>query len=661
MKMSQSKMLLLFVLISNHLLILFVPVSSQRCPDSCFTDFLGVSRRVLKYDCPDKNGEGSPCSWEGQGGTYSFPVCLDAVPTGFNKNTRSILITAVRNPTLLERSFPNISSIRVLFLEITKTNISTIQPGAFRGLSYVIKIYLQANRITSLEADTFVGLESLTHLFLDKNSIAAISQHAFRGLPLLKVVQLSHNCLRFLPVDAILQLKAFTLVNLATNHIATINSSVLRLRHFRLVVTDNRLRCDESLTWFICNLQAHKLEFILSQHSLSCASPAHLRDALLTTMGRDVSQTSTYRSLQGTGSVPCGKLSVTTAEIISAGLKTVNMYNETVPTEHYYTETPYTINMAVSEHTTGMGQTHIIFLGKNPTVNEHERTTQLLLMVCAVVVPLLLVLASGFVIFFCGGKCLDPNNIPVGTTEENPASSKADGSHHIEPYAVVYDDSVELHTPVTSSATGRPGNPPTSEDDYTIQPYAVSYMDVSGKGVNGKLPPYATTTLSHDQTSEDNDDIQPYAVTYMDVSGKGKNGKLPPYATTTLARDHTTEDRDTIQPHTVTCIGSPGQNNTSKIHPYASIYPDSLQVARNRSMTMENITNEQETNVKQPVAHSMALSLPTDVAIELKYEKGHLFTTVGRGPYGVEDRKEMSASGVLYNTATEDNSTSHIL
>ena len=146
--MIPSKTLVLLFLLSNHLR-LVVHKTVFRCPNNCYMDDVGwETSEGLHCHCPDENGKASPCSWVAYGGTYSFPVCLDTIPTDFDKETQSIVIKHLRSTTILERSFPDTS--RLQLLKIQKSTVSAVQPGAFKGLPMVTVLYLDDNRIKSL-------------------------------------------------------------------------------------------------------------------------------------------------------------------------------------------------------------------------------------------------------------------------------------------------------------------------------------------------------------------------------------------------------------------------------------------------------------------------------------------------------------------------------
>ncbi|KAI8515941.1 hypothetical protein Bbelb_067540, partial [Branchiostoma belcheri] len=652
--MAGNKALLYFLLVvSNQLLLVSAPAS--RCPNSCRSYSVNSfgRKRVTCY-CPDKNWVGSPCSWIGYGGTYRFPACLDAIPTGFVKGTLSIFIKHLRSSTISEWSFPN--SPEVQYLSIRESNVSTVQPGAFQGLPLVKDLSLSDNRISSLEPDTFLGLERVTNLYLNRNAISIISQHAFRSLPLLAKLWLRENRLRSVPVNALLPLSALKVAGLETNHITTIDSQVLRLSHNRalqLFLAKNPLKCDANLTWFICHLP--ELDHIFDRDILMCASPANLSGILLATVRKDISQTNTGWSPQDIRSERCDETSTATGPHTSQRL-----YNDTIPTEMPYTNaTPGSEYQATttSQATTG---TDIVTLPSfGPILTEEDDSYHVNAIIMAVAVPLLMVLASAVVVCLyerCHSTGMARHNAPAETdgnstpsdrdsvTGRRPSPVKdqtSEGNDDIEPYAVSYMDvsgkgkNGKLAPYATTSfANIKPTEPDNNdiqpiEDNDDIEPYAVSYMDVSGKGKNGKLAPYATTSFANIQPTEpdnddiqpieENDDIEPYAVSYMDVSGKGKNGKLAPYATTFINEDPgpqlqpyaVTHDEDPgpqLQPYAVTHDEDPRPHLTSDVmHPVTQPRVQSLPRGCMRAgyMSLTNVTNQRTTNATQPRGQSL--------------------------------------------------------
>ncbi|KAI8504064.1 hypothetical protein Bbelb_181320 [Branchiostoma belcheri] len=547
-------LLYLLLLVSNQLLLVSAP--ALRCPDSCHSIPINRSgEKRVSCHCPGKNWPGSPCSWIGYRGTYHFPACLDAIPTNFDKATTSIFIKHLRSSTILERSFPN-SPALYGFLSIQHSNVSTVQPGAFQGLPLLKTLSLRDNRISSLEPDTFLGLERVTTLNLESNAISVISQHAFRGLPLLANLRLVENRLRSVPVNALLALTTLKYASLQTNHITTIDSQVLRLSHLQLFLANNQLKCDANLTWFICHLP--ELNHIFERNFLKCASPADQSGILLANVRKDIR---------------------------SGGCDHTSLYNYTIHTEIPYMYTNATrgskYQATTSQATTG---TDIVTLPSfGPILTEKDDGYHVNAVILAVAVPLLMVLVWVVAVCLyerCHGTDPACHNAPAETDGNSTPSDR-------------------------DSVTGRQLSSvedQTSEGNNDIEPYAVSYMDVSGKGKNGKLAPYATTSFANIQPKEpdnddiqpieDNNDIEPYAVSYMDVSGKGKNGKLAPYATTSFANIQPKEpdnddiqpieDNNDIEPYAVSYMDVSGKGKTANLHhpgpqlqPYSVTHEDS--------------------------------------------------------------------------------------
>ncbi|XP_019645937.1 PREDICTED: uncharacterized protein LOC109486541 [Branchiostoma belcheri] len=678
-------LLYFLLLVSNQLLLVSAP--ALRCPDSCRTSYsvnLSEGKR-LSCRCPDKNWPGSPCSWIGYRGTYRFPACLDAIPTDFDKATSSIFIMHLRSSTISERSFPNSPEVR--FLVILHSNVSTVQPGAFQGLPLLKSLSLRDNRISSLEPDTFLGLERVTDLNLERNAISVISQHAFRGLLLLAKLRLNDNRLRSMPIDALLPLTVLKHASLQRNHITTIDSQVLRLSHLQLFLANNQLKCDTNLTWFICHLP--ELNHIFDRNFLMCASPTDQSGILLATVRKDIR------------SGGCDEISTTT------GLHThhTSPYNYTIPTEMLYTNATRgsKYKATTSQATT---RTDIVTLPSfGPILTEKDDSYHVNAVIVAVAVPLLMVLV--WVIAVClYERChsTDParHNAPAETDGNSTPSDR-------------------------DSVTGRQLSSvedQTSEGNNDIEPYAVSYMDVSGKGKNGKLAPYATTSFANIQPKEpdnddiqpieDNDDIEPYAVSYMDVSGKGKNGKLAPYATTSFANIQPKEpdmdvsekgkngklapyattfiDEDPgpqLQPYAVTHEEDPGpqlqpysvtheEDPEPQLQPYSVTHEEDpgpqlqpysvthdgdpgLQLTRNIT---HPVTQPRATNITQPIIQPGGQA--KEANIKPNYERGCLSTRDSRGPYGLDEGKEVpSVSGTLYRSGSQhtgaEDSTSHML
>eukprot|EP00058_Branchiostoma_floridae_P025478 XP_002610968.1 hypothetical protein BRAFLDRAFT_96309 [Branchiostoma floridae] len=574
------KALVWLLLASNHL-VLLVPEAAQRCPDDCFT------RVAFSCRCPNPNGKGSPCSWVGHGGTYVFSVCLDAIPTDFPTETQSVMIEHLSSSTLLEQSFYHLRIGRLETLSIRQSNVSALQPRAFCGLQHLSHLYLPDNRISRLEADTFLGLVKLHVLILEKNRISTVSQHAFRGLPLLKHLRLSHNRLTSVPVGALLQPESLLAVDLQMNHITKIGRNVVRLtrhEHLTLQIGQNKLRCDKNLTWFVCSLSY--LSFISHRGVLRCAFPPELSGTYISTMRKKFCQTTTERPQREIGPETFSEPSLTpTSRIMDSRSPQIfnnHPYNDVIPTEGY-TEMPQT--MPVTERTTQMD--YVILLMEKLFINEDVHINYIIAMVSAVVVPLLLVLATASLLFILRLCCPARPEDNCAIQPYVVAYGEDLGSSDIQPYTVAHNEDpgppLQSHAAATcfgSSATsGRniPARDKTPEDNCTIQPYAVAYGEDPGL------------------------DIQPYAVAHNEDPGPQLQSRA-----------------------TASCTDDQEQGDNYKIQPYAVGYPDSPQAAGSSaeaqdSKSLENGSDEPTANVNQPIVQSEDRLLSTDDDIQPEY------------------------------------------
>jgi hypothetical protein len=76
------------------------------------------------------------------------------------------------------------------------------EPGLFRNCSSLTRLDLRSNRLTTLSAETFAGLQgSLVRLFLSSNRITSVSLGALSGFDKLSEVSLEYNRLAILPLE----------------------------------------------------------------------------------------------------------------------------------------------------------------------------------------------------------------------------------------------------------------------------------------------------------------------------------------------------------------------------------------------------------------------------------------------------------------------------
>jgi hypothetical protein len=78
-------------------------------------------------------------------------------------------------------------------LSLDHNQISSIESGAFSGLTNLTDLNLYRNQIASIESGAFSGLTNLTELMLRANQISSIESGAFSGLANLKLLALGVN------------------------------------------------------------------------------------------------------------------------------------------------------------------------------------------------------------------------------------------------------------------------------------------------------------------------------------------------------------------------------------------------------------------------------------------------------------------------------------
>ncbi|KAI8511209.1 hypothetical protein Bbelb_103090 [Branchiostoma belcheri] len=536
------------------------------CPDGCNASPWPI--RICK--CPS-DGHGMPCSWVGHDGTtYRFDRCLDAVPTGFHRETQSIKLAHLRSSTLPDGSFPD--TPKILYIEIRQSNVSIIQPGP----SGVCR------------PDTFMGLKKLGYLYLDKNVISSISRNAFRGLPDLERLMLSQNHLTSVPVEALLLPWALSLeINLTKNRIATIRSNVIRLNQsdLRVIVDKNDLRCDENLTWFICNLpRLHQIR-LNNVNLTKCASPDELQGVPLATVRNNVCKTNTTRSPEA--------------------------YNKTIRMEPASTQQTHTNDVSVSQQTTEMDR--VIVLGGDPAIiNRDVNRTCTLAIISAVVVPLLFVL-SPLGVFFIYQRCCGVDL----TDQDRPTEMQTSDRN-----------SPTVGGPQPTRAQDQP-----SEDSETIQPYAVGFD--GDQGPDSEIQPYAVV-FKKDQEQDDICAIPLYGIDCPDTEATGSHPEAD-----------SSQQENTI--NQLAATGSNQPIATVNNQPAATVSNQPAATASNQpTATLINqptatLINQPSAVINQPFNQPEDPSLPSDAGTEPNYEdeeEANASTSHGKDPYGVKGRRK---------------------
>ena len=110
------------------------------------------------------------------------------------------------------------------YLRLDNNQISSIESGAFTGLSVLETLSLYNNQITSIASGDFTGLSALTRLYLARNQITSIESGAFTGLSALTRLDLYRNQITSIESGNFTGLSALTSLDLDNNQITSIES-----------------------------------------------------------------------------------------------------------------------------------------------------------------------------------------------------------------------------------------------------------------------------------------------------------------------------------------------------------------------------------------------------------------------------------------------------
>ncbi|XP_029999611.1 reticulon-4 receptor [Sphaeramia orbicularis] len=187
---------------------------------------------------------------------------LEELDIGDNSNLRTISPTAFRGLTKLHT------------LHLHRCGLSELPVGVFRGMFSLQYLYLQDNNIHTLHDDTFLDLANLTYLYLHNNKIKIVTDNMFRGLINLDRLLLHQNRVIYV------QPRAFTdLGKLKTLYLFYNNLTVLTGETMDPLATLQYLRLNGN-QW-ICDCRARTLwewfkRFKGSSSELECNIPEFL-------------------------------------------------------------------------------------------------------------------------------------------------------------------------------------------------------------------------------------------------------------------------------------------------------------------------------------------------------------------------------------------------
>ena len=135
-------------------------------------------------------------------------------------NLESLFLNGNKITTIQSNAFQGLNNLKDL--PLSGNRITTIEPNAFQGLNNLKDLHLSGNRITTIEPNAFQGLDNLKNLNLYFNRITTIQTNAFQGLGSLKSLVLTNNPITTIQTNAFKGLNKLASLLLINNQITTI-------------------------------------------------------------------------------------------------------------------------------------------------------------------------------------------------------------------------------------------------------------------------------------------------------------------------------------------------------------------------------------------------------------------------------------------------------
>uniref|UniRef100_A0A1A7XK82 Reticulon 4 receptor n=1 Tax=Iconisemion striatum TaxID=60296 RepID=A0A1A7XK82_9TELE len=159
---------------------------------------------------------------------------LEELDIGDNSNLRTISPTAFRGLTKLHT------------LHLHRCGLSELPVGVFRGMFSLQYLYLQDNNILTLHNGTFLDLANLTYLYLHNNKIKIVTDNMFRGLINLDRLLLHQNRIIYVEPEAFTSLGGLKSLFLFFNNLTVLTGETMNplisLQYLRL--NGNQWICD---------------------------------------------------------------------------------------------------------------------------------------------------------------------------------------------------------------------------------------------------------------------------------------------------------------------------------------------------------------------------------------------------------------------------------
>lgn len=150
-------------------------------------------------------------------------------------------LTSVENDT-----FALMNKLDLLNLE--NNDISTLYTNSFRGLTDLKNLILGSNRLEKIPSGLFADMQKLTNLDLSNNKLTTLTISTFSGLISLQSLNISHNNLKELDNESLYPLGKLINLDISATNLKSLDVNSLLDHHIKLrmlVLNDNFWTCKD--------------------------------------------------------------------------------------------------------------------------------------------------------------------------------------------------------------------------------------------------------------------------------------------------------------------------------------------------------------------------------------------------------------------------------
>ncbi|KAF7253279.1 Toll-like receptor 5 [Varanus komodoensis] len=121
-------------------------------------------------------------------------------------------------------TFVGLRKSGLLILDISHSNIFSLNPYVYQYLSDLLLLDLNANSINRIRKEAFFGLQNLQYLNLSYNLLGELRDYTFKGLPNVVTIDLEHNHIGVIQEGTFKYLPRLQTLNLRDNALVVIRS-----------------------------------------------------------------------------------------------------------------------------------------------------------------------------------------------------------------------------------------------------------------------------------------------------------------------------------------------------------------------------------------------------------------------------------------------------